>query len=144
MCATSQAFDLPTISANIVYQDTGEPVTASHKIIPFDSFKVGVTGIVAKQYEETILSSNQINGRSTMVIEERPALTAQLSALRDEVEILILLAHVGFDQCRSIAEQEAAIDVIICGNGDRITEEPLLINEVVVVQAGNEGQKLRI
>ena len=49
-------------------------MTESHSIKEFDSFKVGFTGIVSKDYEETILNSNPINAREVIEVldEEVP------------------------------------------------------------------------
>ena len=71
-----------------------QPITAPHKIIEFDLYTVGITGIVAKEYEDTILSSNQINDRTVTVIDEETALNAAVMEMRDEVDILVVLADV--------------------------------------------------
>jgi hypothetical protein len=142
ICDSSQSITLPAVSANIVYEDTGEPITAPHKIIEFDLYKVGITGIVAKEYEETILSSNQINDRMVTVIDEETALNAAVMAMRDEVDILVVLADVRYQQCRSLAQNAAGIDLMVCTNGLGMTGEPEQVDGVFVVQAGYEGQNI--
>ena len=142
ICDSSQSVTLPTVSANIVYQDTGEPITAPHKIIAFDLYTVGITGIVAKDYEETILSSNQINDRTVTVIDEETALSAAVIAMRDEVDILVVLADVRYEQCLSLAQKAEGIDLMVCTNGVSMTEGPEQVNGVYVVQAGYEGQTI--
>ena len=112
ICDSSHSITLPTVSANIVYEDTGEPITAPHKIIAFDLYKVGITGIVAKDYEATILSTNQINDRMVTVIDEETALNEAVMAMRDDVEILVVLADVAYEQCRSLAQQVEGIDLM--------------------------------
>ena len=142
ICDSSQSIALPTVSANIVYEDTGEPITVPHKIIEFDLYKVGITGIVAKEHEETILSSNQINDRMVTVIDEETALNAAVAAMRDEVDILVVLADVRYQRCRSLAQNTAGIDLMVCTNGLGMTGEPEQVDGVFVVQAGYEGQNI--
>ncbi len=144
LCNLDETFNLPTVSANIVYQDTGEPVTESHYFIEFDSFKVGLTGIVAKEFDETILNSNQINPRGVTVLDEGVSLRAEVSKIRDEVDILIVLASVGMDRCKTLVQEVDGIDVMVCGQGDTSIPEPLMINGAYVVQAGFEGQHIGV
>ena len=79
---TTQKFDLPTLSANIVYEDTGEPVSDAARIISFDTFTVGITGVVGKKYEKIILQSTAENARPVNVLDEMTALQQQINAIR--------------------------------------------------------------
>ena len=142
ICDSSQSITLPTVSANILYEDTAAPITAPHKIIEFDLFTVGVTGIVAKDFEETILSSNQINDRTVTVIDEETALKEAVLAMKDEVDILVVLADVSYEQCRSLAQKAEGIDLMVCTKGVSMTEGPEQVNGVYVVQTGYEGQTI--
>jgi len=142
ICDSSQSITLPTVSANIVYKDTGEPITAPHKIIAFDLYTVGITGVVDKEYEETLLSSNQINDSIVTVIDEETALNAAVMAMRDEVDILVVLADVSYEQCRALAQQVGGIDLMVCTNGVGMTGEPEQVDGVFVVQGGYEGQTI--
>ncbi|MCK5513235.1 MAG: metallophosphoesterase [Deltaproteobacteria bacterium] len=138
----TEQFNVPTISANVVYEDTGSSITAPHKIVEFDKFKVGFIGIVSTEYEEAILESNEINERRIMLLDEKAALQEEIDEIDDEVDIIIVLAHVGMENATSIAEEIEGIDVIICGHGDEITEEPSLINGVYVVKAAYYGMEV--
>jgi hypothetical protein len=142
ICDSSRSVTIPAISANIVHEDTGATITAPHKIIEFDLYTVGITGIVAKEYEETILSANQINDRTVTVIDEETALNGAVIALRDEVDILVVLADVPYDQCRSLAQKTEGIDLMVCTSGVSMNEEPEQVNGVYVVQGGYEGQTI--
>lgn len=142
LCDSSGTFSLPTVSANIVYVDTGEPVTETHYIKEFESFKVGMTGIVAKEFEDSILTSNLINPREVLVVDEEVALRAEVNTIRDEVDILIVLASVGMERCQTLAREVDGIDVMVCGQGDTNIPEPLMMNGTYVVQSGIEGQHI--
>jgi hypothetical protein len=135
-------FNVPTINANIVYEDTGENITSPYKIVKFGNLKVGFIGIVSKEYEDEILQSNSDNSREIIVLDEQDVLQTQIEKIKDEVDIIILLANVGMKKSITIAEQTEGIDVIICGHGDDETDRPYWINGVYIVKAGHEGKTI--
>jgi len=136
---TTQKFQIPTLSANIVYEDTNEPVTEAARIISFDTFTVGITGVVGKKYETNILQSNAENARPVNVIDEMTALQQQVDAIRGDVDILIVLANTGVERAKEIAKQISGIDAIVCGHGADEIKAPYFINGVYVVKAGYDG-----
>jgi 2',3'-cyclic-nucleotide 2'-phosphodiesterase (5'-nucleotidase family) len=136
---TTEQFQVPTLSANIVYEDTGDPVTEPSRIISFDNFKVGITGVVGKKYEKTILESNTDNARPVAVLEEMTALQQQVNAVRDDVDILIVLANTGLDRAKEIAQNIIGINVIVCGHGANEIPSHYFFNGVYIVKAGYNG-----
>jgi 2',3'-cyclic-nucleotide 2'-phosphodiesterase (5'-nucleotidase family) len=136
---TAQQFQVPTLSANIAYDDTGDPVTEPARIISFDNFKVGITGVVGKKYEKNILESNADSARSVTVLEELTALQQQVNAIRDDADFLIVLANTGVARAKEIAQQINGIDVIVCGHGADEIKSPYFINDVYIVKAGYDG-----
>jgi hypothetical protein len=142
LCTQTSEFTLPTISANVVYKDTGEPVTDSHRIKDFGDFKVGFVGVVSKEYETTILDANRINARDIEVLDEVNSVSKEVSALRNEVDILVVLADMDVDTCATLVSEVGGIDVIICGEGNPNTPEPQTVNGVLLVRPGPEGQHI--
>jgi hypothetical protein len=136
---TTQKYVLPTLSANIVYEDTNEPVTEAAQIISFDHFTVGVTGVVGKKYAEQILQSNADTVRSVAVLDEMAALQQEINAIRNSVDLLIVLANTGVERAKELAQQISGADVIVCGHGADEIKSYYLINNVYVVKAGYDG-----
>jgi 2',3'-cyclic-nucleotide 2'-phosphodiesterase (5'-nucleotidase family) len=136
---TTQKYDLPILSANIVYEDTGEPIAEAVRIISFDNFTVGITGIVGKKYEKTILESSVENVRPIAVLDEMAALQKEVTAVRNIVDILIVLANTGLERAKEIAKEISGIDVIVCGHGADEIKSPYYINGVYMVKAGYDG-----
>ena len=135
-------FNVPTINANIVYEDTGENITSPYKIVKFGNLKVGFIGIVSKEYEDEILQSNLDYSRKIKVLDEQDVLQTRIEKIKDDVDIIILLANVGMKKSITIAEQTEGIDVIICGNGDEKTDSPYWTNGVYIVKTGYEGKTI--
>lgn len=142
LCSPSLEFTLPTISANVVYEDTGELVTEPHRIMDFDHYKVGFVGVVSKEYEENILNSNSINSREVKVLDEVDSLENEVSSIRNEVDVLVVLADMDLDACETLVQEVGGIDTVICGDGNPNTPEPKTINGVYIVQPGPEGQHI--
>ena len=135
----TQQYNLPTVSANIVYTDTGEPVSAPSRIVPFETFTAGITGVVGKKYEKIILESSAGTARPVSVLDEMSALREQVAALRGSVDVLIVLANAGVERAKEIAQQLPDIDVIVCGHGSEEIKSPYHINGVNIVKAGYDG-----
>jgi len=76
------------------------------------------------------------------VIDEETALTAAVMAMRDEVDILVVLADAGYQQCRSLAQNTEDIDLMVCTDGLAMTGAPEQVDGVFVVRAGYEGQNI--
>ena len=142
LCTQALEFTLPTISANVVYEDTGELVTEPHRIKEFDNFKVGFVGVVSKEYEASILKANSFNTREVKVLDEVDSLNNQVTALRNKVDILVVLADMDSTPCETLVNEVDGIDIIICGEGNPDTPEPKAINGVYIVKPGPEGQHI--
>ena len=142
LCTQSLEFTLPTISANVVYEDTGELVTKPHSIKDFDNYKVGFVGVVSKEYEESILNANSINAREIKVLDEVNSLENEVSTIRNEVDVLVVLADMDLNACQTLVHEVEEIDIVICGEGNPNTPEPRTINGVYIVQPGPEGQHI--
>ena len=135
----SNQFNIPTINANIVYEDTGENITAPSKIIQVNNIEVGFIGIVSQDFSSEILLSNNINSRNIAVLDEVNALQAEINNIKNDVDIIIVLAYVGIGDSIAIANSVEGIDVIICGHNS--SEESLLtVNGVYIVKAGYQGK----
>jgi len=76
------------------------------------------------------------------VLDPVESLRAQVEALRDEVDVVVVLSHLGLSTDRRLAEQITGIDVILGGHTHHVLEEPLVIGQTVLGAAGKFGQWL--
>lgn len=141
-CDSTGSFTVPTVSANIVHEDSGELLTVPHKLLSLGRLTVGFVGIVAKEYEDEIIASNVLNERPIMLIDEKIALQAEIEAIRETVDVLVVLAQAGIEGCTALAQGTEGIDVMICGGGEERMEEPLLINGVHLVKVAPQGVEI--
>ena len=133
-------FTVPTVNANVVYEDTGEHITAPYQIVELDTLKVGFIGVVAKRYQDEIVDYTSDHSRTIKVLDEMTTLQTQIDAIKKEVDLIVVLASVGIKKSITIANEIEGIDVIICSDGEEITENYLYYNGVYIVKAGYDGK----
>ncbi|MCP4199461.1 MAG: hypothetical protein GY762_20125, partial [Proteobacteria bacterium] len=133
---------IATVSANIVFENTLEPITVATHKIDYDGLRVGITGVVAKKYDAEILDSNDVNEQAVAVIEEAAALQQEIDRLKDTVDLVVVLSHTGLEAAMNMAEDVDGIHIIVAGHGQDITPMPRRINGVHIVKAGYYGQTI--
>lgn len=121
----------PVLSANLVNKKTGNPVALPYWIFQCNGIRLAVIGI----YDEEPLKSAGI-----MIVKVKPVLHHYLRKLRGKVDGVIVLSHAGIKKDKKLAEEMEGIDVIIGGSSNTVINEPLLINQTIVVQAGSLGR----
>ena len=136
----TEQFSVPTINANVVYEDTRENITAPYRIIKIGTLKVGFIGVVSKSYEDEIVDATSGHARTIEVLDEMTTLQTEIDAIKNEVDLIVVLASVGIKKSITIANEMEGIDVIICSDGEEITENYLYYNGVYIVKAGYDGK----
>ena len=62
--------------------------------------------------------------------------------MRPKVDVLIALTHLGFDADQVLAEAVPEIDVIVGGHSHTRIEEPVVVGNTLIVQAGEHAKEL--
>jgi 5'-nucleotidase / UDP-sugar diphosphatase len=102
-----------------------------------NSIKVGIFGFTVVQYTDDSLWLPLFKFRFLEPIKTSEAI---INELRDKVDLLILLSHLGINYDRNIAEQTKGIDLIIGGHSHTLLEEPLRVGNTRIIQAGSHGK----
>lgn len=63
-------------------------------------------------------------------------------SLRSECDVLIALTHIGFKADMELARTVSGIDLVVGGHSHAILEEPVVIGQTAIVQAGSWGRYL--
>jgi len=125
-----------------LYSDATFPVLVSNLSAPFakagmiqelPTGKVGIFGLTAPYYELYDLLGWSI---------ENPfeAAAREIEALRDQVDVLICLSHLGFYQDEDLAERFPELDLIIGSHTHHVLDDGVVRNGVLIAQAGKHGQ----
>jgi 2',3'-cyclic-nucleotide 2'-phosphodiesterase (5'-nucleotidase family) len=102
----------------------------------FDGVKVGLLGLTSTK----INSYPQTKGWRCL----DPVITGEklLAEMADKADIIIALTHIGFDLDRVFAASVNGLSAIIGGDSHTLLFRPLIINNIPIVQAGNNGYYL--
>ena len=129
----------PIINANLHIKTNGARLFKPHHIIEIDGMKVLFIGILT----EDVLSQTKNDGLiGTFVdIEEAAQAVGRICNTYNAIDIdfTVLLTHIGFEEDKKLAEQldpAWGVDIIVGGHSHTFIEEPAVVNDIVIVQAG--------
>jgi len=61
---------------------------------------------------------------------------------QEKVDVVVLLSHSGYDVDQKLAKQVPGIDVIVGGHSQTLLDPPATVNNTIILQAGENGQRL--
>lgn len=124
--AALQTARFPLLSANVSVSTPLFPVPESHLMLQTS------TGTTI-----ALLGLSVTSGSKEGIEEHDIYETARnYMHLRDESDIFVALTHIGLAQDARLAEEFPEIDIIIGGHSHHLIEEAVLVNGVLVAQAG--------
>ncbi|MGZ3578900.1 MAG: bifunctional metallophosphatase/5'-nucleotidase [Syntrophales bacterium] len=133
----------PYLSANI--KDEGGrylPGVKPYVIFERKTVKIAIIGITTPEAPRITMP-----GRFKHMTVERPEdiLPGFIKEAKDEgAGIIIVLSHLGIDADKDLAQRIAGIDVIVGGHSHTALENPVLVGNTIIVQAGAYGLYLGV
>jgi 2',3'-cyclic-nucleotide 2'-phosphodiesterase (5'-nucleotidase family) len=128
----------PFLSCNIIYEEDGRLLLPPYAVIERGGLHFGIIGVS----EEDVLSAPTEAVAGLDVVDPVEAVRGYVAELRPQVDVLIVLSHLGLPEDRALAEAVPGIDVIIGGRSRRFLGEPQWANGVPIVQMGYDGEWL--
>lgn len=132
--ALFQGMSVPIVCANMVYQETGRcPSWMVPEIkLTKSGIRIGMIGLTA-QYNDyyELLGWNSADPLDTLQTE--------IAHLRREVDVLILISHLGLRFDERIASSIEGIDLILGGHTHHLLEVPLYVGRTAICAAGKFG-----
>jgi 5'-nucleotidase len=129
----------PIINANLHITTNNARLFKSHHIIEIDGMKILFIGILT----ESVLSQtkNETLIGSFVDIHEAAIEVGRICNAYNALDIdcTVLLTHIGFEEDKKLAAQldpAWGVDIIIGGHSHTFIEEPAVVNDIVIVQAG--------
>ncbi len=132
----------PILSANMRYKDDkGEALpTVPHIVTTLpNGVRVGIFGVTVPMVTERMAARHL----SAYVFDDPiAAAKREVAALRDDVDLLVAMTHIGYKQDQRLAAACPEIDVLIGGHSHVVIENPEMVGGVAVVQAGSFARYL--
>ena len=130
---------LPKLESSIILSNLESPnlsFVRKYKVIKRGGLSVGVIGVLGrnamKYYPEDIRES---------IILTDPASTVNeiVKKIRPRTDLIILLSHQGFEQDKVLAKSLKGVNVILGAHSQTVPKEPIIVNDILISQAGREG-----
>ncbi|MBN1573971.1 MAG: bifunctional metallophosphatase/5'-nucleotidase [Deltaproteobacteria bacterium] len=141
--ASNTVFDPEDEADDALEEDFEAGLVKRYVVIERDGIKIGLFGIIGTDAAEVAPFASPLSF-GDMIETSRE----MVKLLREEekVDIVICLSHSGLreDKDRSedeiLAKEVSGIDIIISGHSHTVVPDPILINNTIVVQAGEYGK----
>jgi len=125
----------PFLSANVVSVTDKKPFFQPYITLERQGVRIGIIGLSEPQ-------SVQVPGLSDLAMVLNPADAAKqyVAELRDKVDILILLSHLGLEDDKALAQTVPGIDIIVGGKTLQLMRQPEEVGNTLIVQQGYRGE----
>ena len=129
----------PVVNANLYIKKYHKRLMQPYIILNVDGFEIMFIGIIT----EAVLKSLRLdNSVGTFVdLEDAAAEVGKIcNAYKDQdIDLTVLLTHIGYDSDRELAamlDPAWGVDLIIGGHSHTVLEQPAVVNNVLITQAG--------
>lgn len=127
----------PVVCGNILDKRTGAPPAwmSPHLVMNKGNFRVGLIGATAAFADFYDLLG-------LVALDPRETIASSVQQLRGDVDLIIVMSHLGLSIDKELAETVPGIDIIIGGHTHHLLEEPLVIGSTTITAAGKFGRYL--
>ncbi len=126
------AADFPLLSANMEITTDALPSPQSHLHFSTHTGRnISVLGL-------SVASGNKPGILQKDIFET----AAQYMYLREESDVFVALTHIGLQNDARLAEEFPLLDIIIGGHSHHLIEEAVLVNDVLLAQAGGNRHEV--
>mgnify|MGYP006287184387 CR=1 FL=1 len=133
--------DFPILGANLDPQ-----LVDDYVIKDIDGFKVGIFGLATP---ETTYKTHPKNVEGLEFLNPVQIAKDMVDELKDQTDMIIVLSHLGMSEGSEytsidVAEEVEGIDLIVDGHSHHALEEGKMVNDVLIVQAGEYDKNVGV
>jgi len=128
---------LPLVSANVMDEETGKPVTEEYLVVKRGGIAFGITG-VADPTKEIRLKSD-VGTAGVTIVDAKEALARVVPEIRKKADFVVLLAQLGQAGAKAVVTEVEGIDFVVVGD-QRGRAVPYEHGNAVFLQPGYRGQ----
>ncbi len=133
----AETANFPIMVANLSWTETGQLVEGGvpYRLLELGDIKLGLIGVTAL--------SNAYSIFGTRTFKPAPIVTELVQHLRNRgANVIAVLSHLGLEGDRALAEAVSGLHFIVGGHSHDTLEEPLMVNDTLIAQAGAYGSHL--
>jgi len=128
----------PILSANVVMTGTRQTFVQPYVVKSVGDREVGIVGLT------TLVAQGMVRmaaGDALQVLDPFEVARQVIPEVRKQVDILIVLSNMGFEEDQRLATEVPGIDLIV-GGRSRMILPPVEAGQTVIAQAGHSGEWL--
>ncbi|MFO8184902.1 MAG: bifunctional metallophosphatase/5'-nucleotidase [Candidatus Aegiribacteria sp.] len=137
----SRQLDYPLLAINCYDERTDELAFDPYVVREVGGLRVGIIGIAATIVDKVMPPHFSEGLRFTLGNRELPGWISRLRKDED-VDLVVVLSHLGFAQEVKLAREVDGIDVLLSGHTHNRLYRPAVINETILIQSGCHGSFL--
>jgi 2',3'-cyclic-nucleotide 2'-phosphodiesterase (5'-nucleotidase family) len=127
----------PILGANV----EGLESLKAYTIKEINGLKIAIIGVVT---DDTPITTHPKNVIGIKFNPPKETIEKYVNKLKNSVDLIILLSHIGYNLDRRIAEEVKGIDIIIGGHSHTKVVFPTLVNNTIVLQAWEHAKSLGV
>jgi hypothetical protein len=129
---------VPILSANLLDQSNGQPIFDSYRIVQRGDYRIALVGVIDPRGMERDL------GEGLAIGDMETAIERCLAELRDQADVVVLLAFTDQATLARLADQFYECQVILGGKVTQPAQHPMIENRSVISYVTNESRALGI
>lgn len=130
--------DYPVLAINCRYKENNELVFAPWRIIERGGLRIGIIGIACPIVDKTMPPKFAEGLRFNIGNDALPGIISQLRQ-KEQVDLIVVLSHLGFPQDVKLARETDGIDVLVSGHTHNRMEKAIVENGAIIFQSGCHG-----
>lgn len=136
----SKHLNLPLLSANLI-DKKGQLLFPPYHVFERGGIKVAVIGVLGQNAYEAIASDRR---KDVSIIDPAVVLNKVVPQLREQVDLVVVLSHIGHEEEVRLASQVPGIDLIVGGHSHTKVDKPVPVlngdRTAIVCQAFQWGE----
>lgn len=135
------ALNYPMLALNVFEQGSGKPVFPPYIVKEVDGLRIGLIGIASNIVDKTMPPHFSEGIYFTL---GKPELIRVLQQLREheQVDLVVLISHLGFPQDMKLLSEVAGVDVCLSGHTHNRLYAPVKVGDTLLIQSGCHGSFL--
>ena len=129
----------PIINANLYIKSNFARLFKPHIVLSVDGMKILFIGIITESVMKSAKNDTAV-GSFVDIHEAAQEIGKICNAYNaTDIDLTVLLTHIGFEEDKALAAQldkAWGVDIIIGGHSHTFIEEPAVVNDILIVQAG--------
>lgn len=135
------SLNYPMLAINAYSKETDELVFKPYHIKEVNGLKIGIIGIAATIIDKVMPAHFSEGMYFTLGNEELPGHIHVLKE-KEQVDLVVVLSHLGFPQEIKLAKEVDGIDVLLSAHTHNRVYEAVKVNGAIIIQSGCHGSFL--